>query len=676
MSASASSVDPRQVLLQGLPGFEEVSAEALTELAAAGHLVEEKQDRVLPRSEAEAAAWCILVRGQVAFAEFDPGTVPKPPANSKKRITPVMQVCQRVVALFEPGDVFRDDHVAVARGSGGKFELALFSCLPVTYLSVPQAHIEALSERHPTLALAFDTLTNRAVDRQAVLQLDARAELLDVYVRQGFEYAHEIKIIQTDKCIDCDECVRACEDRHGVARIERFGPRVGLIQLTLNCRSCADARCIEVCNFEAIGYDEKSSHPEVVVYDNCVGCTKCAKACPHEALQMVDIETPETPDLVKMVEEQRPRTQVAPGEPKAPKKKKPKRIANKCDHCFGFSDMACISACPTGAIIQIDPKALFRQDAERYFDRGAFDLGWSQSTGRQGARAFMVLFGLAFAIVGAAVWEYAARLWAPELAPGPLLWDGAPTSELSPVRGFLRILGYLGAGMMLVSALYTLRLHLPGVRRLGSARTWFDFHVVFGLTGPALSLLHTHFAIFDIVHRPLVVGLWWSVFAVVLSGLVGRFFYTAIPRYEAATDRRRTEVEQGIREVADVWSSLTVSGNVLAELMTAQEKAGTDLESLSVVAATRELVAGELRRWRGRFGLAGRLKSIGDAGLRETARRLVTARANVERRAGAYAVIKKLLAWWRSVHIALTLLMFLALAAHAAISVYATGWGL
>ncbi len=28
-------------------------------------------------------------------------------------------------------------------------------------------------------------------------------------------------------------------------------------------------------------------------------------------------------------------------------KKKAKRIANKCDHCLGYSDLACISACPT-----------------------------------------------------------------------------------------------------------------------------------------------------------------------------------------------------------------------------------------------------------------------------------------------------------------------------------------
>ena len=48
-------------------------------------------------------------------------------------------------------------------------------------------------------------------------------------------------------------------------------------------------------------------------------------------------------------------------------------------------------------------------------------------------------------------------------------------------------MGYIGAGMMILSALYTLRLHVPGLRKIGSSRTWFDFHVVFGLAGPMLA---------------------------------------------------------------------------------------------------------------------------------------------------------------------------------------------
>jgi hypothetical protein len=397
-----------------------------------------------------------------------------------------------------------------------------------------------------------------------------------------------------------------------------------------------------------------------------------------------------------MVEAQkdRPATRVAKGEENAPaKKKKPKRIANKCDHCFGFEDMACISACPTGAIIQIDPRALFRRDgglverADRYFERAPFELGWSQTTREQGVRGMYALFALAAAFVVLAFWEYVARRVTPEATPWRFavgLFEGPAEAAsllltLTPVEGFLRWMGYAGAAMMVVSALYTLRLHIPVVRRVGSARTWFDFHVVFGLAGPALSLLHTNFSIFDVASRPLVVTLWWSVFGIVLSGVFGRFFYTAIPRLESAAERQKTELDRGIQDVADEWSSMTVSENVLAQFMKAQEKAGgvaARLEELGLGEALTELARGEWVRWRSRRALRRHtLGGVQDARLKSTALRLVSERAGVERRLALYGVAKRMLAWWRGVHIAITLLMFVLLAAHVAIAVYATGWG-
>ena len=46
---------------------------------------------------------------------------------------------------------------------------------------------------------------------------------------------------------------------------------------------------------------------------------------------------------------------------KKSKKKKPKRIANKCDHCGAYGDQACVSACQTGALIEISAYDLFRE---------------------------------------------------------------------------------------------------------------------------------------------------------------------------------------------------------------------------------------------------------------------------------------------------------------------------
>ncbi len=685
--------------LRRLPMFQALSESELGKIAAVAELEHHEQDRVVPRGGDGAAppGYCFLVRGQIAFAEFERGKVPPPPVNKKKRITPTMQVAKRVVALFDTGDFFTNEHAAYARGEDGeKVDMALFTCVNVVLLVIPKDRLDAIVAAVPAVQEAIEVKAEEAYYRQTLLKLDERADLLDVYVKQGFEYAKAIKVIQTDKCIDCDECVKACEDRHGIARIERFGPRVGLIQFTLNCRTCEDARCIAACNFDAIGYDEDQ---EVIVYDNCVGCTKCAKDCPHEAIRMVDIQNAvpnEAIDIVALAKEgkdqpDKPLTKVAKGEEKKAKKKKPKRIANKCDHCFGFSDMACISACPTGAIIQIDPRALFRRDggyfdrADRYFEPAPFEHGWAATTRTQGVWGMLTLFAIATLGVLAAVWEVLARkvdpsmsLWrfAVEWLDGPL---AAAALQLSytPVSGLGRWLGYIGGAMMTISALYTLRLHIPGLKRIGNSKTWFDFHVVFGLAGPVLSTLHTDFNIFSPMERPLVTTLWWCVTFIVVSGIVGRFIYTAIPKLEASTQRERKKLDDGIQQVADQWASMTMSANVLAQFLKAQEKADEAPPAAegSAWSFMWFLIQSEVSRWRGEWAL--RTKTMGqmqNRKLRRTTLRLMSRRSVIERRMQFFDVAKRLLAQWRGIHIGISIVMFVLLVAHIAISVYAVGW--
>ncbi|MCB9653634.1 MAG: 4Fe-4S dicluster domain-containing protein [Deltaproteobacteria bacterium] len=696
--------------LRRLSVFRDLTDAEINRLAAFVEVTRLPQDRIVPRGgdEGEAPAYLFLLKGKVAFGEFNPGTVPGPP-NPKRRATPTMQVAHRIVALFDTQDFFTNEHVSHARSEDGvKREMALFTCVHCVFLKIPAATMQEVLRDLPEVQSAVDIIAQESYYRQEFLKLEGRADLFDFYVREGFEYAKAIKVIQTDKCIDCDECVRACEDRHGVARIERFGPRRGLLQFTLNCRTCEDARCIDVCSFDAIGYDDDS---EVIVYDNCVGCTKCAKSCPHEAIRMVDIVeaagsvAPDSgaaragaaagaasgaPDLVQLARG-KVGTRVAKGEEKAPRKKA-KRIANKCDHCFGYADMACISACPTGAIIQIDPRALFRRDggliehADQYFDPSPFEYGYSDTTKTQGVRAMHALFVVTALGVAACIFEFVVRKTDPSLSLFHALTGraSATTTELvySAVSGMGRWMGYIGAIMMTISALYTMRLHVPGLRRVGSAKTWFDFHVVFGLAGPILSLLHTNLNIFD-PNKWLHAALWWSIASIVFSGLVGRFLYTLIPRLETATRREQKRLDDGIQQVADQWASMTVSANVLSQFLKAQEKTQDRRSQGAAAAASSEsalrfmisMARSALQRIQATLALRFRtMKSMQNAKLRTATLRLMGQRAVIEGRMQFYGVAKGLLAKWRTIHIGLSIVMFILLIAHVALSVYAVGW--
>lgn len=685
--------------LRRLDLFRGLTDEEYARVAEASTLVRVPQDRMLARGgdDGEARAFYFLLKGQVAFAQFDRGTMPRGPVNPKKRVQPIMQIARKNVAIFEENDFFANDHVPEAKGEDGeKREMGLYTCVPVVLLKLPREALDQILEALPKVKEAVEQRAEAAYYRQTFLKIENRAEILDFYVKQGFEYAQAIKVIQTDKCIDCDNCIKGCEDRHGVSRIERFGPKLGLLQFTQNCRTCHDARCLEPCNFDAIGYDEKIH--EVIVYDNCVGCTLCAKACPHEAIRMVDIIEPEEEaiDIVQLAADKqgvsrgkdKPGTVIAAGEEKKAKKKKPKRIANKCDHCLGYSDLACISACPTGAIIQIDPRALFRRDggmidrAEKYFDPAPFEQGYSQATRSQGVSLMLVLFTLTGAGVLACFWEYFARKLAPDLS----IWKQivslaageAAASKLfltyAAVSGMGRWMGYLGAGMMTIAALYTLRLNLPGLRRVGNSKTWFDFHVVFGIAGPLLSLLHTDFHVFSLYW---VTFLWWSVFLVVVTGLIGRYLYTAVPKLEVQSERAKKQLDDGIKQVADQWGNMTMSANVMQQFLKAQEKTAATQDkapSMGFFQLMSYLAISELRSIRAavqlRFRLLGKMKN---AKLRRAAISLMTQRSQAERRAKILGFAKPLLAKWRAIHIGITIVMFVLLVAHVAISIWAMG---
>ena len=82
-----------------------------------------------------------------------------------------------------------------------------------------------------------------------------------------------------------------------------------------------------------------------------------------------------------------------------------------------------------------------------------------------------------------------------------------------------------GVGMLLLLS-YPMRKHLGFMRRTGPAGHWFFGHMVLGVAGPVLILLHSGFHI-----GSLNAGVaFYSMVVVALSGVVGRFLYLRVHR--------------------------------------------------------------------------------------------------------------------------------------------------
>lgn len=109
---------------------------------------------------------------------------------------------------------------------------------------------------------------------------------------------------------------------------------------------------------------------------------------------------------------------------------------------------------------------------------------------------------------------------------------GPSERPYSPKHDVLRPSGHIGlnigiAGVVMfcILFLYALRKQSSRLRRIGNSQHWLDFHVVMGIAAPIFILFHSAFKF-----RGLAGFAFWTMIAVALSGVAGRYLYNQLPR--------------------------------------------------------------------------------------------------------------------------------------------------
>jgi len=100
-------------------------------------------------------------------------------------------------------------------------------------------------------------------------------------------------------------------------------------------------------------------------------------------------------------------------------------------------------------------------------------------------------------------------------------------------------LGFLGVAMFLVIFLYPLRKHWGWLMKKGNSRHWLDYHVILGISAPFVIAFHSAFKF-----RGFAGMAFWIMFAVSVSGIVGRYLYGQIPRNLKAAQLTQKELQE------------------------------------------------------------------------------------------------------------------------------------
>ena len=165
---------------------------------------------------------------------------------------------------------------------------------------------------------------------------DMRQGLMDFFVDRRFINGDNAMVINLDRCVGCDDCVRACATAHdNNPRFTRHGPTYESAMVVNACMHCTDAVCLIGCPTGAIHRLEDTG--TVVIDDNtCIGCETCANSCPYNNIRMVDIRDESGAFILD-------------------REGKTISRATKCDLCSSqLTGPACVQACPHDALTRVN----------------------------------------------------------------------------------------------------------------------------------------------------------------------------------------------------------------------------------------------------------------------------------------------------------------------------------
>jgi len=168
----------------------------------------------------------------------------------------------------------------------------------------------------------------------------------------------------------------------------------------------------------------------------------------------------------------------------------------------------------------------------------------------------------------------------------------------NPLHPWLRPSGYVGQPAGIVALVIFLFLWLYPLRRrfrwlawTGAMAQWLDVHVAAALLLPLLAAVHAGWRFTGLI------GLgFWSLMVVWLSGLVGRYLYTRIPRGASGLELSAEEIAADRRRLVGVIAN--TSGLPEAQVEALLQSDPRPCDGLGLVATLSRMVEDDLARWR------------------------------------------------------------------------------
>lgn len=222
--------------------------------------------------------------------------------------------------------------------------------------------------------------------------------------------------------------------------------------------------------------------------------------------------------------------------------------------------------------------------------------------------------------------------------------------------------GIIGSLLIVVGVFgYMARKRFRRFSRWGYLKYWLEFHIFLCSLGPVLVLYHTAFKFGGIVAVS-----FWSMVAVVVSGLVGRFIYLQIPRTLEGRDLSLNELNLQKAAFFDSIKDKFALDNAFVDFLNkvfVSEKALYQGSFFSKMAQRlryeriiRKQIAKELK-----------VRQIQDKDLKRI-KKLVHSEIVLNRRIAWLSTMHRFLEYWHVIHLPFALIMLVIMIVHVGVA--------
>jgi hypothetical protein len=272
-----------------------------------------------------------------------------------------------------------------------------------------------------------------------------------------------------------------------------------------------------------------------------------------------------------------------------------------------------------------------------------------------------VLFSLGFLIVGGAA-IYGADYYLTPEKERPF----HPQYDLLKPTGLVgHGYGIIGSLMILVGVgIYSSRKRFRLFSSVGKLKHFLEFHIFLCTTGPALVVLHTTFKF-----GGLVAISFWSMVAVVLSGVIGRYLYIQIPKGIQGNELSIAELNARHATLGDqLLKEYGVPRELLSQI-DALARPSRPAAELSTMETLHFLVLSDFRRGRKLRAIAGMFRShnFPHAALKRFLS-IASDRLVLTRRIALLEKLRSLFTLWHVIHFPFSIIMLIILLVHVGVA--------